>query len=216
MRLLEIVFYLLRSNCKITIKELASVYNVSTRTIQRDLDKLSVLGIPIIIHRGKNGGIEIDNNYIIRRQMLRYNDDESLMLALYICENISKNLEKSLLIDRFKIVDEKRCSKILNKLQERFIVDLYEEKFDSESEVCKKIDKALDNKTFIEVEINRGKICIFPISYVLRQEGLCLYYYDEEYKLIPIKNIDNVVLLNKSYNGNIISYNDNKKSLKIV
>ena len=76
MRLLEIVFYLLRSNCKITIKELASVYNVSTRTIQRDLDKLSVLGIPIIIHRGKNGGIEIDNNYIIRRQMLRYNDYE--------------------------------------------------------------------------------------------------------------------------------------------
>lgn len=216
MRLLEIVFYLLRSNGKVTIKELASVYNVSTRTIQRDLDKLSVLGIPIIIHRGKNGGIEIDTNYVIRRQILRYNDYESLMLALYICENISKNLEESLLIDRFKIVDEKRCSKILNKLQERFIVDLYKEKFDSESEVCKKIDKALDNKTFIDVETDRGKMCIFPISYVLRKEGLCLYCYNKEYKLILINKIFNVININTSYSGNIIAYMDNKENLKLI
>ena len=45
MRLLEILFYLLRSSSKVTIKELATVYNVSPRTIQRDLDKLSVVGI---------------------------------------------------------------------------------------------------------------------------------------------------------------------------
>ena len=80
MRLLDIVFYLLRSGCKVTISELARIYDVSTRTIKRDLDKLSVLGIPIIIHRGKNGGVEIDENYVIRRQMLRYSDYEALIL----------------------------------------------------------------------------------------------------------------------------------------
>ena len=90
MRLLEIVFYLLRSSSKVTINELARSYNVSTRTIKRDLDKLSVLGIPIMIHRGKNGGVEIDESYVIRRQMLRYSDYEALLFALYICESISK------------------------------------------------------------------------------------------------------------------------------
>ena len=48
MRLLEILFYLLKCNSKTTIKELANRFNVSQKTIQRDLDKLSVLGIPII------------------------------------------------------------------------------------------------------------------------------------------------------------------------
>ena len=28
------------------------------------MDKLSILGIPIIIHRGPSGGVEIDKNYI--------------------------------------------------------------------------------------------------------------------------------------------------------
>ena len=84
MRLLEILFYLLRINCKTTIKELAKKFNVSEKTIRRDLDKLSVLGIPIISYRGKNGGIEIDKNYIIAKYVLTKADFEDLILSLYI------------------------------------------------------------------------------------------------------------------------------------
>ena len=160
MRLLDIVFYLLRSSSKVTISELSRIYNVSTRTIKRDLDKLSILGIPIIIHRGKNGGVEIDEDYVIRRQMLTYNDFEELILALYIGENISKNIDKSFLIDKFRIVENDKSSEILSKFKERFIVDLYEEKFDTKSEICKKIDTALDSKYFIEIETREEKAVI--------------------------------------------------------
>ena len=216
MRLLDIVSYLLRSSCKVTISELARIYDVSTRTIKRDLDKLSVLGIPIIIHRGKNGGVEIDENYVIRRQMLRYNDYEALIFALYIGENISKNIDESILIDKFRIIEKDKCSEILVKLKERFIVDLYEEKFDTKSEICKEIDEALDNKCFIDIETRKGKLVIIPISYVLRKEGLCLYCYSEEYNLILVNEIYSVKILNKSYDKNIISYIDNKKNLKLI
>ncbi len=216
MRLLDIVFYLLRSSCKVTISELARIYDVSTRTIKRDLDKLSVLGIPIIIHRGKNGGVEIDENYVIRRQMLRYNDYEALIFALYIGENISKNIDESILIDKFRIIEKDKCSEFLVKLKERFIVDLYEEKFDTKSEICKEIDEALDNKCFIDIETRKGKLVIIPISYVLRKEGLCLYCYSEEYNLILVNEIYSVKILNKSYDKNIISYIDNKKNLKLI
>ena len=84
MRLLDILFYLLRSSSKVTIKDLAKIFNVSTKTIQRDLDKLSILGIPIITYRGVNGGVEIDKNYVLARHVLRYSDYESLIFALYI------------------------------------------------------------------------------------------------------------------------------------
>ena len=216
MRLLDIVFYLLRSNSKVTINELSRIFNVSTRTIKRDLDKLSILGIPIIIHRGQNGGVEIDDNYVIRRQMLKYTDYESLIFALYIGERISKNIDDSFLIDKFRIVDNDKCSEILGKLKDRFIVDLYEEKFDTKSEICKEIDKALDNKCFIEIETRKGKSVIIPISYVLRKEGLCLYCYSEEYNLILINEIYSVKILNKNYDKNIISYIDNKNNLKLI
>lgn len=216
MRLLEIVFYLLRSSSKVTINELARSYNVSTRTIKRDLDKLSVLGIPIMIHRGKNGGVEIDESYVIRRQMLRYSDYEALLFALYICESISKEISETFLLDKFKILENKKGSETLDKLKERFIVDLYEEKFDANSKVRNEIDKALDSKSFIEVELKQGTISIFPISYILRKEGLCLYCYSEEYKLILINKIYNVKIINKSYDNNIISYMDNKNNVKIM
>ncbi len=115
MRLLDILFYLLRCNSKVTIKDLSEIFNVSTKTIRRDLDKLSILGIPIIIYRGVNGGVEIDKNYIISKYILKYSDYESLIFALYIGEKISKDISESFLIDKFKLVDNDRCSKVLSK-----------------------------------------------------------------------------------------------------
>lgn len=217
MRLLEIIFYLLKTRRRVTIKELAEKFNVSTKTIQRDLDKLSVEGIPIVIYRGKNGGVEVDTHYFLSRYMLKYNDYESLIMALCICENISKNISESSLIDVFKVVDYEKYSKILNKFQERFVVDLYDEKFDIKNKICEEIDKAMDNKTFIEIKVNDSNLEVFPISYVLRKEGLCLYCYNnEEYKLILINEISNVISINKSYDGNISSYFDNKENLNLL
>lgn len=42
---------------KTTAKELSALFNVSTRTIMRDIDDLSLAGIPLYVMKGKNGGI---------------------------------------------------------------------------------------------------------------------------------------------------------------
>lgn len=216
MRLLDILFYLLKNNSKTTIKELSEMFKVSTKTIQRDLDKLSVLGIPIITYRGVNGGVDLDRNYIIAKYILTDSDYESLILALYISENISENIKKSFLIDKFTLVDSDRCSRILNNLKEKLIIDLYENKFSTENKICDEINKSLDNKSFLELEIEERKVEVFPISYVLKKEGLCLYYCDEEYKLILIDKISKAVECKKRYHGTIISYIDNKKIAKFI
>lgn len=214
MRLLDIIFYLLRRGSKVTMKELAEYFNVSIKTIQRDLDKLSVVGIPLIIHRGKNGGVEVDSDYAISRLMLRYKDYENLIFAIYISEGISENLRKSYLSDRFRIIDNDRYSEILNKYKKRYILD-YKVKFDTKSEVCKIIDNALDNKFFIEVYMEKRKIKAFPICYVIRNEGLYLYCYNGDYFLIYVNEIEEALIVNKTYEGNIIRYEDNKERLYI-
>lgn len=216
MRLLEIVFYLLRCNSKVKLKELADRFGVSTKTIQRDIDKLSVLGIPVIVHRGKNGGVEIDKHYIIARQVLKYSDYDSLMLSLYIGEHLSENIQNAYLMDKFKLVDPQRCSKVVGKYKERLVVDLYENKIDLNSELLKEIDKALDNKLYLELELENNTLNVFPISYVLRKEGLCLYCYEGEYLLILIDKILKANVCDKSYNGTIVNYQDNKTNVKLI
>lgn len=216
MRLLDILFYLLRTSSKVTVRELSQEFNVSTKTIRRDLDKLSLVGIPIIFYRGANGGVEIDKNYTIAKHILKYSDYHSLIFALYIGENISNNISKSCLIDKFKSVDKNRCSKILTNLEERFIVDLYEDKFDNKNEICEKIDTAFDSKSYIEIDVEGNILQVYPISYVLRKEGLCLYCYDKEYMAILINKISNINVFNKSYEGTIIKYEENKDKIKFI
>jgi len=57
------ILYLLLAKNKVTAKELADYFEVSIRTIYRDIDILSSLSIPIYASKGKNGGIELLENY---------------------------------------------------------------------------------------------------------------------------------------------------------
>jgi len=55
-RLLEITLILLNKNT-VTAAELADRFNVSTRTIYRDIDDLSGAGVPVFTNKGSGGGI---------------------------------------------------------------------------------------------------------------------------------------------------------------
>ncbi len=80
-RLLEILYYLLDVK-KTTAKELAQHFEVSLRTIYRDLDRLIVAGIPIQSRQGKNGGISIDEHYVLDKYVLNDLQQEDILLAL--------------------------------------------------------------------------------------------------------------------------------------
>ncbi len=68
-RLLEMV-YMLIDKKRITASHLAEHFEVSQRTIYRDVDVLSAAGIPIYANKGKGGGIFLQENYVIEKSML--------------------------------------------------------------------------------------------------------------------------------------------------
>ena len=80
-RLLEISLVLLNKGT-VTAKELAERFNVSTRTIYRDVDILSTAGIPVYTNKGNGGGISILDNYSINKTVLTDGERDSLLLAL--------------------------------------------------------------------------------------------------------------------------------------
>lgn len=80
-RLLEITIILLNKGT-ITAKELAERFEVSTRTIYRDLDVLSGAGVPVFTNKGNGGGISLLEGYSINKALISEQESESLMLAL--------------------------------------------------------------------------------------------------------------------------------------
>lgn len=61
-RLFSILIYLLQKK-KVSAEQLASQFEVSKRTIYRDIDALCSIGIPIISYLGKNGGFTLIDTY---------------------------------------------------------------------------------------------------------------------------------------------------------
>ena len=80
-RLFEIIYQLLNKD-SMTAKELAERFGVSTRTIYRDVDTLSLAGIPIYTEKGKNGGIILLSDYVLNKSILSEQEQNEILSAL--------------------------------------------------------------------------------------------------------------------------------------
>lgn len=80
-RLFQIV-YLLLNKKTITAKELATYFEVSLRTIYRDIELLSTAGIPIYTKQGKGGGISLVDTYVLNKSLLSEQEQNEILFAL--------------------------------------------------------------------------------------------------------------------------------------
>jgi predicted DNA-binding transcriptional regulator YafY len=80
-RLFSIVHILLNKG-HVTAKELAEKFEVSSRTIYRDIDTLSMAGIPIYTDRGSGGGISILDNFVLNKTVISEEEKSSILLGL--------------------------------------------------------------------------------------------------------------------------------------
>lgn len=76
------IVYILLSKENVTAAELAERFEVSVRTIYRDVEALSLAGIPIYARKGKNGGISLTENFVLNKMMLSKEEQENILAAL--------------------------------------------------------------------------------------------------------------------------------------
>lgn len=80
-RLYAITIYLLNHG-KTPASELAGHFEVSLRTIQRDMDSLCLAGIPVISTTGTSGGYEISDRFMLDREFATFDDYSYILTAL--------------------------------------------------------------------------------------------------------------------------------------
>ena len=97
-RLFQIVYILLEKK-SVTAKMLSERFEVSQRTIYRDIDILSQCGVPLYTTKGRGGGIALLENFVLDKSTMTEQEQNQILVALQSLpkggkENVKQTLEK--------------------------------------------------------------------------------------------------------------------------
>ncbi|KRK97653.1 hypothetical protein FD04_GL001689 [Secundilactobacillus odoratitofui DSM 19909 = JCM 15043] len=100
-RLIGILTILLQKD-RVTAPELAEKFEVSKRTINRDIDTLTQAGVPLYTTRGTGGGIAIVNGYRMDRTLLTSKDMNSILAGLRSLDSVSGSHYYEVLMEKLQ------------------------------------------------------------------------------------------------------------------
>ena len=98
-RLIGIITVLLQ-NDRISAPYLADKFEVSRRTISRDIDTLCQAGIPVITHQGTGGGISIANGFKLDKSILTVGELSGIVAALKGLGSVSEQAQVERVLDK--------------------------------------------------------------------------------------------------------------------
>lgn len=101
-RLFKIVYHLLDRG-RATADELAEKFEVSTRTIYRDIEALSGAGIPVYAEMGRNGGIYLMRDYVLDKAILSEQEKQEILAALQSL-NATQSIDSSGILDKLSAI----------------------------------------------------------------------------------------------------------------
>lgn len=91
------IIYILMNKGTVTAGELAERYEVSVRTIYRDVEHLSMAGIPIYAKKGKNGGISLTERFVLDKMLISDEEQQQILAALASLREIGIQEESEIL-----------------------------------------------------------------------------------------------------------------------
>lgn len=91
-RLISIIMILLDKK-RIGAQELADMFEVSSRTIYRDIDAINMAGIPVRSTSGVGGGFEIMQNYKVDSKVFSTADLSAILMGLSSLSNMIQGNE---------------------------------------------------------------------------------------------------------------------------
>lgn len=220
-RLFEIIYYLLDKKTT-TARELAEYFEVSIRTIYRDIDKLLVAGIPIESTQGKNGGISIDKNYVLDKTLLSSQEQDHILMAIQGMESLK--VEDKQLTQRMKTLFQKESQDWLD-------IDFSYWRHDNEiQEKFNQVKIAIFNHyiitfDYINMQGTKSRKKVYPIKIFFKAQAWYLQAFDvdkDAYRTYKLSRIHNLVNTEEVFNKELVDvpsierYVESTKMIDIV
>lgn len=121
-RLLSIIILLLNRRM-VQAKELAERFEVSVRTIYRDIEAINRAGIPIITYQGTNGGIGLAEGYRLDRNVLTNDELAAIVTALRSISTSYGNEQHLSLVEKINSVVPDSYSEEFQHKTSRVLID---------------------------------------------------------------------------------------------
>nr|WP_246313294.1 YafY family protein [Paenibacillus foliorum] len=122
-RLLAITMLLLNRK-RVSAGELAERFEISLRTVYRDLESLNQAGIPIVSFAGASGGYEIMNQYRLERQFLSMEELQSIIVALRGVRSTLEEQDIGSLMDKVGTLVARSEHSAMNDMSQQLLIDL--------------------------------------------------------------------------------------------
>ncbi len=214
-RLIGILTYLLH-NDKATAQELAQRFEVSHRTILRDIDSLTLAGIPIATTQGNNGGISIMSGYKLDKSVLTIDELQNIIIGLKGLGSVSKTSNIEQLIQKLS----PRGDAIVS-LNDHIFIDLSSYYKDSLSEKIKLIKQAITERRLIEFDYYyaKGKVRRKIESYFIQFKWNSWYVFGwclerENFRLFKLNRLWQLQLTDEYFLVRPISIDDANKDME--
>lgn len=198
-RLFKIVHILLNKN-RVTAKELAEEFQVSTRTIYRDIDTLCESGVPIYTDKGSGGGISILDNYVLNKSLLSDEEKNNIIMGLEVLQSTNyENMDEA----------TKNLKNLFNRESDSFIeVDF--SSFDNklEEDLFENIKISLKKNSTLDIlyKNNSGTLThrkIDPLKLIFKKHSWYLMAYchkRDDYRTFRISRIKESTLTSDIFN----------------
>lgn len=201
-RLLGIVIYLLNRDI-VNGNTLAERFEVSSRTIQRDIEALSLAGIPIVSLQGTNGGYGIIDNFKLDKQITTPEDYQFIKTALaglcsaYDNKGLEETFEKILSSSQIKIGQDSKIKFDLSVSREGNNID----------EHLKVIENAIEQEYIIKYEYtnaygDKTTRTTEPIGVVYKWYAWYMLAYcldKKDYRLFKVARMRNLIKVDESF-----------------
>lgn len=179
---------------------------MSLKTIERDIQKLFRMGVPVYTLRGRNGGVAIDENYKLKSSYFSTTDLHDMILALTIYDSIIHNNRKESIYKKLLAIDPSLISMYKKNFENYFVCELLAGKLNLTDDMFRIINRAFSKKKKIELIGKKESRTVVPINYVLRNIGMHLYCYESDYLLLNLNHYNTAVLLEDSFEDDFIPY----------
>ncbi|MCI9063618.1 MAG: YafY family transcriptional regulator [Clostridia bacterium] len=196
-RLFEIVYILMQKR-KTTAKELADRFEVSTRTIYRDIETLSGANIPIYASKGKDGGIGLLDEYVLNKTILSEEEQNQILFALQGMKKVKGQDEKDIL-EKLSILFNKKINDWI-KIDFSNWGNIQEERFDIIKSAI--LNKQLVQFTYYNSNGEESKRIVEPLQIWFKDKSWYLISYcklKQDYRIFKIARIKDIEILQEHF-----------------